>query len=214
MNHPHPIRCRCGTFQAEVDQPRRGVRVVCYCRDCQCFAHYLGSPGMVLDAMGGTDVVAVAPRHVRFISGVEQLACMSLSPRGTLRWYARCCRTAIGNTPRDVRQSHLGLIHACLARPGTSLDAAFGPVRMRVNRHGAHGQPAGAPVLGFATALIGYLGTLAWSRISGSYRQTPFFDAAGRPRVEPHVVSRIERAALLKACESGADADPLAGGRP
>ncbi len=64
--------------------------------------------------MGGTDVVATLPRHVRFTQGIEALACMSLSETGMLRWYARCCNTAIGNTPRNFKVSHVGLIHICL----------------------------------------------------------------------------------------------------
>jgi hypothetical protein len=39
---------------------------------------------------------------------------MSLSDKGMLRWYASCCNTPIGNTSRDFKVSHVGLLHNCL----------------------------------------------------------------------------------------------------
>jgi hypothetical protein len=199
MATPFPLRCRCGQFQAEVTDPGRGTRAVCYCKDCQAFAHFLGLPPGMLDAHGGTDVVAVPPRDLRFVQGAEQLACMSLTPRGTLRWFTSCCRTPIGNTPRDPRLSHVGLVHTALERPGADLGAAFGPVRMRVNRQSARGKPPASPRIAFAASLLRYLSGLAWSRVSGRYRANPFFDAgSGQPRAQPKVLS-VEEHRKLKA---------------
>jgi len=193
----HPIRCGCGKFQAEVAHPERGTRAVCYCRDCQAFAHFLGPPPGMLDALGGTDIVAVRPRHLRFISGTEHLACMSLSPRGTLRWFTACCRTPIGNAPRDLKVSHLGLVHCALEAPGVDLTRSFGPVRMRVNRQGAHGPTPGNAPLTFAGAMLRYGAGLAWSRVSGGYERNPLFDASsGAPIVAPQVLSADARRRL------------------
>jgi hypothetical protein len=200
MKTNHPIRCRCGAFEAEVYHPELGTRAICYCRDCQAFAHFLGLPDGMLDSLGGTDIVAVRPRYVKFSRGVENLTCMSLSPKGTLRWYTSCCRTPIGNTPRDYRQSHVGLVHSCLELSGASLDSSFGPVRMRVNVQGAKAKPGRNSPFGFAAAVLHYLGSLTWSRLSGKYRVNPFFvGPSGNPRVEPRVLSPSERAALLSA---------------
>jgi hypothetical protein len=124
MKTSHPIRCKCGAFEAEVSRPDLGTRAICYCRDCLAFAHFLRLPQGMLDDLGGTDIVAVSPRYVKFTRGVEHLTCMSLSPNGTLRWYTSCCKTAIGNTPRDYKQSHVGLIHSGLELSGSSLDVS------------------------------------------------------------------------------------------
>lgn len=200
MTKSHPIRCRCGKLQGEVSRPELGTRAICYCRDCQAFAHYLGSANDVLDAFGGTDVVAIRPRYLSFAGGFEHLSCMSLTAHGTLRWYAKCCQTPIGNTPRDFKMSHLGLIHTCLERSGIELDASFGPVRMRVNRQSAKGQPPSAPITTFTAAAVRYLGSLMWSRVSGKYRQNPFFDGStGRPRKEPKVLTTTEHEQLMKS---------------
>jgi hypothetical protein len=193
----HPLRCRCGRLQGEIAEPSRGTRGVCYCRDCQAFARFLGPPPGMLDTLGGTDVTAVRPHRVSFTQGVEQLACISLSPRGVLRWYAACCRTPIANTPRDWRVPHVGVLHSALEGPGApSLDASFGPVRLRVNRHGANGVAPRASMLTTAHAIAGFVGSMALTRITGRYRRTPFFSAAGRPRAEPRVLDDAERATV------------------
>jgi Family of unknown function (DUF6151) len=49
----HPLQCRCGTLKGYVAHPERVNRVVCYCRDCQAFAHFLGGANDILDAQGG-----------------------------------------------------------------------------------------------------------------------------------------------------------------
>jgi hypothetical protein len=193
----HAIRCQCGAFEAAVLHPERGTRAVCYCRDCQAFAHFLGLPKGMLDSAGGTDIVAVRPEYVQFLRGGEKLACMSLSKNGTLRWYTSCCRTPVGNTPRNYRQPHVGLIHSCLTSHGVSMDNSFGPVRMHINVKSAKERPGESPVLGNAAATLRYLGAMAWSRLSGRYRVNPFFESNGRPRVEPHVLGPTERAALF-----------------
>jgi hypothetical protein len=197
MSVSHPIRCRCGRFEAWITHPERGVRGICYCRDCRAYAHFLGPPPGMLDALGGTDVVIVDPKSVAFERGLEHLACMSLSPRGTLRWFTSCCRTPIGNVPRNWRIAHLGLVHDCLRHAGPALDDSFGPVRMKVNKQGAHGDPGGVPLLPFVAAGARYATTLAWNRVSGGYRRNPFFDGKGDPRVAPRAISKAEREALM-----------------
>jgi hypothetical protein len=196
----HPIRCICGKLQGEVARPQLGTRGVCYCRDCQAFAHFLGLPAGMLDSLGGTDGVAIAPRYVSFTCGIEHLACMSLTERGTLRWYSSCCGTPIGNTHRDFRSSYLSLLHTCMESGDASLLGSFGPVKMRVNRHSAKGRIEATPITTFAIALIRCLGSVAWSRVSGKYKLNPFFDTrSGTPRVRPRVLSEDERMKLMRA---------------
>jgi hypothetical protein len=123
---------------------------------------------------------------------------MSLTEHGMLRWYTNCCQTPIGNTPRDFKMSHLGLIHTCLERSGIGLDPSFGSVKMYVSRENAKGQPASTPITTFIAAVIRYLSSLTWSRISGKYKQNPFFDRnTGRPIKEPNVLTTDEHKQLI-----------------
>ncbi|MEZ5702774.1 MAG: DUF6151 family protein [Burkholderiaceae bacterium] len=89
----HPLRCQCGTLQGRVALNGLSNQLVCYCRDCQAFARYLGDAERILDHQGGSTIVQVAPDRVEITQGHDQLAAMRLSPNGLLRWYAACCRT-------------------------------------------------------------------------------------------------------------------------
>ncbi|AMO22937.1 hypothetical protein GCM10027034_34520 [Ramlibacter solisilvae] len=194
----HPFQCRCGTVRGEVDEPRRAMRAVCYCRDCRAYAHWLGHPGQVLDPLGGTDIVATHARYVRLTAGTSALACMSLSPRGLLRWYASCCNTPVGNTSRSGKLPYVGLVHSCLAqvRP---LEPAFPPVQMDINRQSALGP---APSRGGAAVMARFLAKmlrLAAARLTGSWRRSPFFDRAGHPVVPVHVPPKAEVEAARRA---------------
>jgi hypothetical protein len=220
MSGSHPIRCRCGAFEARVDHPRSGTRAVCYCRDCQAYAHFLELPERMLDENGGTDIVAVRPRFVTIVRGKEKLACMSLSASGILRWHTRCCGTPIGNTPRDLKQSHVGLVHTCLesavdrathvsdsAHQGSGaanqlLDEAFGPVAMRVFRRHAKGRVDGESRARFVVAVAGYLASMTWTRVSGRYRVNPFFDPVTHaPISAPRVLTEDERTNVYAAVD-------------
>jgi hypothetical protein len=191
------LRCRCGKLQGEVDATRVAARAICYCKDCQAFARFLKAEDAVLDASGGTEVEAALPAAVRFTSGLEHLACMSLSPKGIYRWYAACCNTPVGNTPRNPAVPYVGLVRACLDAPPDTLDRQLGRARMTANRGSAYGPTSATPMatlLGVAN--IG--GALVKARLSGSYRDNPFFDAAGAPIRSPRVLTKEERAAVTR----------------
>ena len=193
----HPLRCRCGTLTGLVSEPHRASRGVCYCKDCQAFARYLGKANTVLDALGGTDIVATVPKYVTFNSGIASLACLSLTDRGLLRWYASCCKTPIGNTMRDFRVPYVGLVHACLGTPA-DIEASFGPVRLRVNTRSAKGRPKSMP-LSTARALFRFAPTVLLARLNGSYKTTPFFTTDGTPVAQRKVLTSTELEAARSA---------------
>lgn len=84
-----PLRCRCGHVSgiAREVSPSGGFRFVCYCKDCQAFARFLGRPD-VLDTAGGTDIFQVPPARVELTSGLDAVRCLRLSATGVLRWYS------------------------------------------------------------------------------------------------------------------------------
>lgn len=193
----HPLRCRCGTVQGRVAEPQRAMgRGVCYCKDCQAYAHFLGRAADVLDVHGGTDVVAIHPQHVVLTQGLDAMTCMSLSPRGLLRWYASCCRTPIGNTARNPKLAYVGLVHTALEGAGVPIERSFGPVTMRLNTASAT-IAVNEKSHGVARSALRFIGSMLGARLGGSYKRTPFFDAAsGMPVVAPHVLTKAERERL------------------
>jgi hypothetical protein len=132
---------------------------------------------------------------VRFTAGLEHLACMSLSPKGIYRWYASCCNTPVGNTPRDPKMSYVGLVRTCLDVPAGELDRVLGRSRFTANTGSARAPVQATPLrAALAVARIG--APLLKARLGGGYRDNPFFDASGAPVRAPRVLTREERAAV------------------
>ena len=198
---PHPLRCRCGRLRGRVTPARSSQRIVCYCRDCRAYACHLGGDG-VLDAQGGTEIVASLPSKLRFDAGSDALACLSLSPRGLLRWVAACCRTPIGNTPRNPKMAYVGLVHSCLEQGAPPLPDSFGRLRMAVNTASALGPVRKTTALASAASLAGLATTLCVARLGGGWRDNPFFDAGtAAPVREVRVLTAEERAQAYAAAD-------------
>jgi hypothetical protein len=199
------LRCTCGALRgvARGVSGATGNRVVCYCDDCQLFAHFLGRPDEILDERGGTDVFQMSPALLRIAEGVQKLACMRLTPTGIVRWYADCCRTPIGNTLATANVPFVGLIHACIDRRAErALDAVLGPVRFRIFGRFAKAGIEGPTVKqGISVAAMLRFGRmlLRW-RWRGDHARSPFFDArGGRPVATPYVLGAEELERLRAA---------------
>ncbi len=202
MTKNFTIRCNCGALEGRVQNlpSDAGTRLVCYCDDCQAFAHYLGADDK-LDAHGGTDLYQFSPANLTIDKGKDQLACLKLGPKGILRWYAACCRTPIGNTVPTRHLPHLGLASACIQKDEKTgmLDSLLGPVSLGVFGRFAKGDRANlnahdkAPL----SLILRAIGKLLKRRLRGDHRSTPFFDTeTGAPVVTPKVLNETERLAL------------------
>ena len=185
----------------------RGNRGVCYCDDCQSFAHFLGRADEILDTHGGTDIFQMSPVHLELSEGKERLACMRLTPGGLLRWYADCCKTPIGNTLASRQIPFVGLIHSFVdhAGDGRSRDDTLGPLRMRVNARFAKGDRSALDA--HDRAPLSALLRLAWlllsARLRGEHARSPFFDpATGEPVATPRVLTVDELRAVERAREA------------
>lgn len=201
------IRCTCGSLRgvAHAVSRRDGNRVVCYCNDCQAFAHFLGRAGEVLDTHGGTDIFQMSPAHLEFTDGADELCCMRLTPRGIYRWYTDCCHTPIGTTLPTHRVAFVGLTHSCVegGHGQDSLDLAVGPPRGRVFGQYAKGDTQGVDNLHPRAPLAMMLRVasllLKW-RVRGDHKRSPFFDATtGKPASPPRVLTPAELGKVLNA---------------
>ena len=75
-------------------------------------------------------------------------------------------------------------------------------MRGSVNTASAIGEPK-PRAFGMAGSLLRILGMVAGSRLSGRYKNTPFFTASGAPVAEPTVLSAEERARLRPTPRNG-----------
>lgn len=195
----HDLACRCGAVRGAVERDPRANHMVCYCADCQDYAYVLGRPD-VLDERGGSEVVQTLPSFVTITQGADRLACLRMTDKGPLRWYASCCNTPIGNTALTHKIAFVGLLAACLAaRP---VEETFGPVSMWGFTAGAKGEPK-PPETSIAKVIARIAPRTIRARLDGSYRKTPFFDVkTGRLVAEPRIVAPEERARAKQAARA------------
>jgi hypothetical protein len=189
----HPLHCQCGTIKGYVTRPGPAVRVLCYCKDCQAYARFLKRAELILDEHNGTSIVATVPSHVFLNQGLKALTCMALSEKGLLRWYASCCNTPIGNTPRDFRTPYVGLVENCLQSDAPTIEQSFGPVRMVLSPKSAKGKVQATPFAN-VPAILSIMKAVVGARLKGVLKDNPFFDSNGKPVVNPRVLSAAERA--------------------
>jgi Family of unknown function (DUF6151) len=180
--------------------PASGMRVVCYCDDCQAFAHFLERDD-VLDAHGGTDIFQMAPARMRITEGAAELRSMRLSDKGLYRWYAGCCKTPIGNT-LSPQFPFVGTVHVFMdhAGDGRSRDDVLGaPVARIHGREAPGGSAPGAHPSMPVRALLRMVRSLAGWKLGGGGWPSPFFDRDTKaPRVAPRVLTAPEREALRR----------------
>lgn len=176
---------------------------MCFCDDCQSFAHWLGDAQNILDENGGTDIFQTTPSRVKIEEGEEQLGCMRLSPNGTPRWFAKCCRTQLANIARSPKMPFVGMSWVAMDHEahGKTRAEALGPITVRINARYAIGTPPAGSQQGASAGFIfkAALGMLKDS-LGGRTKPTPFFNDAGELSVTPEVVSMEERKALLVKC--------------
>ena len=204
------LGCSCGSVRwvAHGVSGKVGNRLVCYCDDCQSFAHFLGAADRILDPHGGTEIFQTSPARPEIREGQEHLACMRLTASGLVRWYTACCNAPIGNTLATPQVPFVGLIQGLAAgqssgqAAGPSWDQALGPIRARVNARFAKGDRTQleahdrAPV----SFLLRFIRIALMARLRGDHKRSPFFEPkTGRLRVQPRVLSGDELLALEAA---------------
>lgn len=172
-------RCECGQVEAELNGD--GTRLVCYCADCRAFVETLGKSER-LDKWGGSDLIQIAPEHTKITKGQDQLRHLRLTPKGPLRWYARCCDTPVANTmPNRVLAFSSWQVHNIEPKD------ALPKVSARVHLKGAKGHVEGE--IGNVRALIrGFFVRAFKAWLTGGWRKNPFFDKKGHPigpRLDP-----------------------------
>ena len=196
-----PMQCACGTVRwvARDVASARWSHLVCYCDDCQSFAHVLERGEDTLDAHGGTEIFQMSPARLEITAGADRLACLRLTPKGLLRWYASCCRTPIGNTLASRAVPFVGLILRCVDRSGApTLDGALGPIRARGYARFAKDRARLDARDRFPISMMLRLARMGLAaRLRGDHRRSPFFDAeTGAPVSPPRVLDAAEHAAV------------------
>ncbi len=191
------ISCDCGRLAGKLRavSPATGARYVCHCKDCQAFIHFLRRQSDVLDRNAGTDVYQTQPSRLVIAQGIDQLQCVRLTAKPTLRWYTRCCNTPLFNTTPSGKYPFLSVI--CHCTDPNLRDEAMGPVRGHLFPAEAVGDMSGKVEAGGNRMLLAVLYRMLWERLSGRYKRSPLFDpGTGEPVSAPEVMSPADRLKL------------------
>lgn len=179
----HSFACTCGTLRGHVSAHgiKTGTRVVCFCADCRATELY---HNQIDPAPGPVDLFQLSPDSIEITQGADQLQLMRLSPKGVLRWYAGCCGTPLANTLAKPTLPFAALRADLFANKNS-----LGKIRAR----GFVPQPGKPPKTTGATGMaLGLISRMATSRMSGRWRQTPFFNIETRqPVAKAKILTRV-----------------------
>lgn len=185
------FECACGTIAGEISPagPSAGTHVECFCKDCRAGALWCGLSD---PAPGGVRIYQTTPDAIRFTRGQDQLALFRLHPKGLLRWRAACCGVPLFNTLGRPKLAFAGVMVNRLLTP-----EVVGPVRTRAFVPGEAGKPPAHQ--GGLRSAFGVLSRMAAARLSGKWRNTPFFDPeTGETAAKAQVLTKAERKAITK----------------
>lgn len=181
--------CTCGTLTGRIVGPigGAGMHIACHCNSCRCAELVLNQPD---PRPAPVHVFQTTPDRVVIDAGADQLAVLRMTDKSkTYRWYAACCNAPLVTTGPGpgfpFASVNVGRITdpAPLGKPKAE---AFVP------------QPGGGTKnkLGFGF-VYGFLTRTMAARLSGRWKQTPFFDVAtGTPNGPVRVLTSEDRAAL------------------
>jgi hypothetical protein len=182
--------CTCGAVRGRVTPATRhsGTHVMCYCADCRAAQIYLGQDD---PAPEGVELFQTTPDTIAFERGQDRLGLMRLGPNGLMRWYATCCNAPLFNTLKGPKLPFVGIHVARIADP-----APIGPILVR----GFMPQPDGSRKHKRVAYMAWQMFTrMLAARLSGRWRQTPFFDIeTGAPVAKARIPGKNERAALYR----------------
>jgi hypothetical protein len=197
-----PLKCQCGKMKGRLTKTSSSLgRIVCYCDDCQAYAHYLGRAKDILNSNGGTDIFPARPVDLQIVSGIENLGCMRLSSKGMYRWFAVCCNSPIGNSISNSKIPHVGLHTSFIDLSSEQLIRTIGPVQYHVQgKYGIGELPSYVSRSAPPVLILRTIRFLLSGWLKRQFRPSPFFDSNGKPRVAPRVMSPVERDELRKYC--------------
>lgn len=176
--------CSCGAVRGTVHTtpPARGNQLQCHCDDCRRAIVWLGQPDPGPD---GVCYFQTAPSFVTLVAGHEKLGAFTWKSPRLVRWYAACCNTPLFNTLDSPKWAFASIMVARLDDP-----ASLGPVTAHAFVQKSNGKRGHVKALGF---MWGFARRVAGARLTGSWRETPFFDDQGRPRAPIRKLTKADR---------------------
>lgn len=177
--------CQCGEVCGTLHDmtPRAGGQVQCHCDDCRRAIVWLGQPDPGPD---GVRYFQTVPERVSFTQGQDRLAAYLWKHKRLMRWYATCCNTPMFNTLDSPKWAFASIMVTTMDDP-----SPIGPVTAHAFVPKSNGKKGHTNVVGFFGGFV--LRTLG-QRLSGKWRNTPFFDDNGQPIAKVQRLTSEDRA--------------------
>ncbi|MDO6733718.1 DUF6151 family protein [Octadecabacter sp. 1_MG-2023] len=185
MSKDVPFTCSCGAVRGVLRdiRPRSGGHLRCYCADCRQAAVWAGD---VTPTPNGIHYYQTTPDRIDFATGLASLRVFKWKKGRLLRWYAPCCGSPMFNTLDSPKWAFASINTERFSTPdalGPAVAFAFKPM------------PNGkSKTKGFVGFIAGFARRTIWARISGAWRNTPFFDATGETITSIKQLTAQERA--------------------
>lgn len=197
MPSPLPFACWCGAVTGALLDvgPDQGDHVICHCTDCQDLTRHLGHAEHVLDVHGGSALYQSRCARLRLDTGRDQLACVHLTDKPTLRWYATCCGMPLFNTYANGKLPYITTqLAAC--DPATR-DTLVGPPRGHLFTDDGIGDTSALPRMSMGKLMRRFFPRMLRDLLSGDRRRCPLFDPKTlEPIATPRRLTAEERQAL------------------
>ncbi|KQZ60961.1 hypothetical protein ASD67_16870 [Sphingopyxis sp. Root1497] len=197
MSSDLAFACQCGTVSGTLLDvgPGQGDHVICHCTDCQDLTRHLGHASHVLDAHGGSALYQSRCARMRLTSGRDRLACVHLTDKPTLRWYATCCNMPVFNSYANGKIPYITTqLAAC--DPATRA-ALVGPPLGHLFTHDGIGDTSALPRMSMGQLMRRFFPRMIKDMLSGDRRRCELFDAKTlQPIAEPRRLTAEERQAL------------------
>lgn len=197
MSSDLAFACQCGSVSGTLLDvgPGQGDHVICHCTDCQDLTRHLGHAAAVLDAHGGSALYQSRCARLRLDTGGEHLACLHMTDKPTLRWYASCCGMPMFNTYANGKVPYITTqLAACdLAKRA----ALAGPPLGHLFTQDGIGDTSALPKMSMGKLMRRFFPRMVKDLLSGDRRRCALFDAKTlQPIATPHRLTADERQAL------------------
>lgn len=166
---PLSFACRCSAFRGHIRAQPKATYVQCFCDTCRkVHAH------LTQETVSEVHLLLSVPDALQIDAGQDKLAALTASGKGPIRWFTSCCNTPVANTLRSAKLPFMSFQTLLL-----SDDVALGRPRALINQPDNKGTKGGAVMaFGVATRMLS-------SRLTGRWKDTPFFDAENAPTATP-----------------------------
>lgn len=178
--------CSCGAVTGTVADAAFSVGTHTYCRCADCRAACKHLTGRTYDYV---DLLLANTHHFTYQSGTQHLRVLHMTPRGVHRVYAACCGSPM-NTVATARGLAFASVYVDRLEDPSRVGKVKADIYQNLGNRTKH--------KGMARVVYGVASRAFAARMNGTWRGSPFFDAAGALTLPVDLISQQDKAAAYR----------------